>query len=79
MVNIANKYSQVHNTTQNNNIIGDFNVSEKDIDKGKGMAHRDTMMNSKWEELKSETAIVDPFRVQYPKNVHNLFYRQQCG
>ena len=24
-------------------------------------------MNSKWEEFKSEPAIVDPFRIRYPK------------
>ena len=37
------------------------------MDKGKGMSNRDKMMNSTWEEFKSEVAMVDPFRVQSPK------------
>ena len=31
------------------------------------MSHRDDMMTSLWEEIKSETAIVDPFRIHCPK------------
>ena len=67
MVIIVKKFSQVHDVSQNNVIIGDFNFADKDVDKGKGMSNRDKMMNSSWEEFKSVTAMVDPFRVQSPK------------
>ena len=67
MVNIVKIFSQVHDVSQNNIIIGDFNFADKEVDKGKGMSVRDKMMNAPWEEFKSETAMVDPFRVQSPK------------
>ena len=63
MVNIVKTFSQVHDVSQNNIIIiGDFNFADNDVDKRKGMSNRDKMMNSSWEEFKSETAMVDPFR-----------------
>ena len=31
------------------------------------MSNRDKMMNSSWEEFKSETVMVDPFHIQSPK------------
>ena len=65
MVDIVKTFSQVHDVSQNNIIIGDFNFA--DVDKGEGMNTWDNMMNSTWEEFKSETAMVDPFRVQSPK------------
>ena len=67
MVNIVKTFSQVHDVSQNNIITGDFNFADKEVDKGKGMSVRDKMMNAPWEECKSETAMVDPFRVQSPK------------
>ena len=63
MVNIVKTISQVHDVSQNNIIIGDFNFADKDVDKGKGKSDRDKMMNSSWEEFKSETTMVGPFRV----------------
>ena len=59
MVNIVQTFSQVH-VAQNNILIADFNFTDKDVDKGKGMGDRDKMMNSSWEEFKSEVAMVDP-------------------
>ena len=31
------------------------------------MSQMDTMMSAPWEDFKSETGMVDPFRIQYPK------------
>ena len=66
MVNIV-KNSQVHDVSQKNIIIGDFNFADADMDKGKGMSARDIMMHSVWEGFTSETVMVDPFRVHSPK------------
>ena len=66
MVNIVKNFSQVHDISQNNIIIGDFNFADADMDKGKGMDTRD-MMHSVWEGFISETAMVGPFRVHSPK------------
>ena len=67
MVNIVQNFSQVHDISQNNIIIGDFNFADADMDKGKGMDTRDIMMHSLWEGFISETAMVDHFRVHSPK------------
>ena len=67
MVDIVENFSQVHDISQNNIIIGDFNFADKDVDKGKGTSERDNMMNSVWEGFLSGTAMVDPFRVHSPK------------
>ena len=73
MVDIATKFSQVHDVSHNNIIIGDFNFADKDIDKGWGMSHRDHMMTSTWEEFTSAVAMVDPFRVHHPQAARILF------
>ena len=67
MVDIATRFSQVHDVSHNNIIIGDINFADKDIDKGHGMSHRDHMMTSTWKEFTSAVAMVDPFRVHHPK------------
>ena len=67
MVNNVKNLSQVHDISQNNIIVGDFNFAGADMDKGKGMSARDTMMHSVWEGFTSETAMADPFRVHSPK------------
>ena len=67
MVDIVENFSQVHDISQNNIIIGDFNFADKCVDKGKGMSNRDKMMNSVWEGFLPGTAMVDPFRVHSPK------------
>ena len=67
MVNIVKNVSRVHDISQNNIIIGDFNFADADMDKGKGMRVRATMMHSMWEGFTSETAMVDPFRIHSPK------------
>ena len=67
MFHIVHTFSQVHDVSQNNILIVDFNFAGNDVDKGKGMSVRDKMMNSPWEQFKSETALVDPFRVHSPK------------
>ena len=69
MVNIVKNFSQVHDVSQNNIITGDFNFADNEVDKEKGMSQRDNMVNSPWREFQSEAAIVDPFRIQCPKNV----------
>ena len=73
MVNIVKTFSQVHDVSQNNILIGDFNFADNDVDEGKAMSNRDKMMNSSWEQFKSETAMVDSFRVQSPKRRINSF------
>ena len=67
MVNIVKNFSQVHDISQNNIIIGDFNIADADMDKGKGMDTRDIIMHSLWEGFISQTAMVDPFLVHSPK------------
>ena len=66
MVDIATKFSQVHDVSHNI-IIGDFNFADKDIDKGRSMSYRDQLMTSTWEEFISAVAMVDPFRVHHPQ------------
>ena len=58
MVDIATRFSQVHDVSHNNIIIGDFNFADKDIDKSRGMSYRDQMMTSTWEEFTSVVAMV---------------------
>ena len=67
MISVVQAFSQVHDVSQNNIIIGDFNFADNDIEKGKGMEHRDHMMTSIWEGFTSALAIRDPFRTHYPK------------
>ena len=76
MISIVQAFSQVHDVSQNNIIIGgDFNFADNDIEKGKGMDHRDHMMTSIWEGFMSALAIRDPFRNHYPQE-KNIFIRQ---
>ena len=49
MVDIVKNLSQVHAISQNNIIFSDFNFADADMDKGKGMGARDTMIPSVWE------------------------------
>ena len=65
MVDIATRFSQVHDVSHNSIIIGDFNFADNEIDKGRGMSYRDQMMTSTWEEFTSPVAMVDPFRVHH--------------
>ena len=60
MVNIVKTFSQGHDISQNYIIISDFNFADNEIDKGKGMSPRDTMVCAPWEDFKSETGKVDP-------------------
>ena len=46
MVNVVNNFSLVHDISQNNLIISDFNFADNDVDKGRGMSSKDNMMNS---------------------------------
>ena len=75
MVNIVKNLSQVHDISQNNIIIGDFNFADNEVDKEKGMCPRDNMMNSPWLEFKSEATIIDPFCIQCPKKRIYSFVR----
>ena len=79
MVNIVKTFSWVHDVSQNNILIGDFNFADIDVDKGKGMSDRDEMMNSTRDEFKSEEDMVDPFRVQSPKRRIYSFVRGGGG
>ena len=65
MVNIVGNFSLVHDISQNN-IIGDFNFADNDVDKEKGTSDKDKM-NTEWDRFKSETGLVDPFRAHSPK------------
>ena len=67
MVSVVQAFSQVHDVSQNNIIIGDFNFADNDMEKGKGMDYRDHMMTTIWEGFTSAMALRDPFRTQYPK------------
>ena len=67
IVSIVKNFSQVHDVSQNNIIIRDFNFADTDMDKGKGMSARDTMIHSVWEGFTLETAMDDFFRVHSPK------------
>ena len=64
---ILENFNELHNMADNNIILGDFNFVDTDIDKQKNMRDKDKMINSFWENFKSETGIVDPYRTQYPK------------
>ena len=67
MVDIVTNFSQVHDISQNNVIIGDFNFADVDMDKGKGMSVRDTMMHLVWEGFYRRRPWLTPFRVHSPK------------
>ena len=60
MVSVVQAFSQVHDVSQNNIIIGDSNFADNDTD-------RDHMMTSIWEGFTSAMALRDPFRTHYPK------------
>ena len=69
MVNIVQNLSQVHDISQNNIIIGDFNFADE-VDEVKDTSQLDNMMNSQWEEFKSGAAIVDPLLKHYYTHTH---------
>ena len=60
-------FDGLHHINDRNLIIGDFNFIDNDLDKGKNMDSKDKMIYPRWEQFKSEKAIIDPFRTQYPK------------
>ena len=70
--NVFSYFQNVHTMDDNNLIIGDFNFADKVVDKGKGMDIRDRMINPHWEEFKSKTDIIDPYRMQYPRKKSTL-------
>ena len=78
MVNIVTNFSQVHDISQHIIIIGDFNFADVDMDKGRGMSVRDTMMHSVWEGFTSETAMVDPFHI-YSHKQRNYSFVSNAG
>ena len=67
MISVVQTFPQVYDVSQNNIIIGDFNVADNDMEKGKGMDYRDQMMTSIWEGFTSAMALRGPFRSHYTK------------
>ena len=64
---ILENFKPIHQISDNNLIMGDFNFVENDIDKGKGMSASDKSIYPFWNTFTSEIAVVDPFRIQCPK------------
>ena len=64
--NTLSKINSIHDSTDNNIIIGDFNFAEFDVDKGKNMDSRDKMIKRQWDDFLTKKGIIDPFRVQCP-------------
>ena len=64
---VIEKFSPLHDHSENNIILGDFNFVDFDIDKGKKMSSKDQMIKPLWENFLSEKNILDPFRVQCPR------------
>ena len=64
---VIDYFSSVHSVDENNIIMGDFNFVDLDIDKGKGMDGKDKTITSLWEIFKSNSAILDPYRVHCPR------------
>ena len=73
VVEIVNIFSSLHDATDNNIIIGDFNFVEHDVDKGKGMDGKDKMISSVWKDFKTDKLIEDPFRMQFPRKKQYSF------
>ena len=67
IIKVIDNFNSIHDINNNNMIIGDFNFADNDLDKGKKMDNRDKMIYPLWERFKSKNAIVDPFRMQYPR------------
>ncbi len=64
---VIDHFSSLHSIGENNIVMGDFNFVDLDLDKGKNMDGKDKTITSLWEIFKSNVAILDPYRVQYPK------------
>ena len=60
-------FAKIHKIEDNNMIIGDFNFCENDLDKGKNMNSKDKVITPIWDDICSTIAVVDPFRMQYPR------------
>ena len=64
---LLNVFAKIHKIEDNNMIIGDFNFCENDLDKGKNMSSKDKVITPIWDDICSSIAVVDPFRMQYPR------------
>ena len=73
IIKVLDYFDGIHDINSNNMILGDFNFVDNDIDKGKGMDARDKIIYTKWELFKSQNAIIDPYRMQYPKKKNFSF------
>lgn len=67
IIKLIDSFDNIHDISDNNIILGDFNFVENDTDKGKNMDNRDKLIQPIWENFKSGNAIADPFRMQFPK------------
>ena len=67
ILDVLGKFEDIHDPHEDNMILGDFNFADLDIDKGKNMTSKDHTIKPIWDDFKSRCAIVDPFRVQFPK------------
>ena len=67
IIQVLEKFNDLHGTQERNIILGDFNFVDFDVDKGKRMDQRDKMIHPIWQDLLSRKCMVDPFREQRPK------------
>ena len=61
------EFDALHGADERNLILGDFNFSVFDVDKGKGMDGKDRTIKPLWDRVLSMHAMVDPFRSQCPR------------
>ena len=67
ITSVLEHFHRAHKIENNNLILGDFNFADNEADKGKGKGTRDRKTSTLWEFFKTQTDIVDPFRIQYPR------------
>ena len=74
MKQITSHFTALYTSNDTNIILGDFNLVQHKIDKGRGMSRRDNMFNDRWKFFTDSSQITDPFRVQYrDKIVYSYF------
>ena len=66
ILKILTTFEYLHDSQENNIILGDFNFVDLDVDKGKKMNGKDKMIKPIWDQFLAKSAMVDPFRMQYP-------------
>ena len=67
MEEIGKIFMKMHQPTDNNLIMGDFNFIENSVDKPNGLGWGDKPMTAEWTKVKLHAQIIDPMRIQFPK------------